>query len=617
MEHSGQATLSASIILGILLGAALLTLSWLAFANRRQRLRLTRSAHLEQLVKRIQPEAGLANNLSLFLEAISQMIEVDSYTFYIREEAGSETFVLKAVRYRREGPGQIGPSYSGLAPYEKERYQPPLAIPADALARTTGLVSEGAVPLYNMPVGTRGLVRIGPVRSISRRQSFLLGSVGADLPHLLDVLAESDRMDRKASIVETSRAALEAISTMAMDPEAVVRKALGMSASALGLTGGCLFVVEAGAVSMPMFFGWSDAVKRSLSDMANTSLLLQLIESYELTLWGKDDVEFEQAVSLLGGISEGFLLAGRLPMPGKRAYFVGGLHRHAMNEQSEAQLRTTFKTMTRQLAQLLAIQERMKPFAHTYAEFLKLLAGTIDDLNPFTVGYSELMSRYSIIIAKRLGLADDHVRDIGTAAYLSNIGVLGLSEELYLKEGRYTELEFETMKLHSEVGAVIAEMTLGSKRVADMIRYHHERIDGQGYPAGLRGDRIPVGSRILFVVQTFLAKINGRKYREPMPFQEAIRSLETLAGSQLDADIVQAFVGWFAEKRGGPQLGGRALGACWDMLCSPSDVCRQCPAYQRDDKDCFVIAREEGVNCKSHGKVCETCFVYTETATRS
>jgi HD-GYP domain-containing protein (c-di-GMP phosphodiesterase class II) len=365
---------------------------------------------------------------------------------------------------------------------------------------------------------------------------------------------------------------------------------------------------------MPVFFGWPQQTARRIADSSNLSMLLQLIGKQELVLWNNKVPQFEQVLSMLGHSGDELIIAGKLPLPGKQAWFVSGFPRLSSADLTADQLSTTVKMMTRQLAQLMGIQERMKSFGHTYTEFLKLLASTIDDLSPYTVGYSEMMSRYSIIIAKEMGLPADQIRNIGVAAYLSNIGVLGLSEDLYLKDGKFTEVEFEKMKLHAEVGAAIVEMTIGSKEIAEYIRYHHERMDGNGYPAGLRGEAIPVGARILSVVQMFLAKINGRKYRDPLPFDKAIKLMESHAGTQLDEKVVQTFVRWFAAKRKGPELGGRALGACYDMGCTPSDICRVCPAYSQPEKNCWEV---EGNNCQAHGKSCGTCFVYTETLSRS
>jgi hypothetical protein len=146
--------------------------------------------------------------------------------------------------------------------------------------------------------------------------------------------------------------------------------------------------------------------------------------------------------------------------------------------------------------------------------------------------------------------------------------------------------------------------------------YHHERIDGAGYPAGLRGADIPLGARIIGVVQTFLAKINGRKGRDPLSFDKALEMLQSAAGTQLDKQVVQAFVAWFESKQKNPAFSERSLGYCWEMCCTPSSICEHCPVYRQSGaafKNCW---EHEGNLCHSHGKSCSSCFVRTEFVTR-
>ena len=223
------------------------------------------------------------------------------------------------------------------------------------------------------------------------------------------------------------------------------------------------------------------------------------------------------------------------------------------------------------------------------------------------------MSRYATIVARELGLPDDHVRDIALAAALSNLGTAGLPPELLTKEGTYTDQEYERMKLHAEYGALIVEMSLGNPRAAEAIRYHHERIDGLGYPDGLRGDDIPIGARILAVVQTFLAAVNGRKHREPLSFDKALERLKTASGTQLDEAAADALREWYSRKRRSAGGEFKPLGACWEMCCAPVAACETCPAFGRREKPCWEV---QGVRCVAHGKSCATCFVYTEAMER-
>jgi HD-GYP domain-containing protein (c-di-GMP phosphodiesterase class II) len=598
------------LLSAVLLSMALLSLWMRTKSNKR----LKRLSYTQQVIQAIQPEAGLDNNLNLILEIIGSVVEAQGYAFYVRDPKTGH-FLLKSVRHQRDDLGKVAPSYSGLAPYKKEKYLPPLSLAAESAKEEAGFIKEGEVPLYHIPLRRgQGVIRIGPSSRFPKKKLEMLSYIAELLPNFLDILIEAERLHMKADVVETSSIALQQISSMGMDSETVILKIFGMISSALGMSGGSLFLSEAGTISISSFFGWSAESKRRLNDPSTVSLLIQLIGKKELVHWDQETPVLDQAISLIGNRDDVLILAGRLPFPEKKAWFVCGFPQSATKDLSPEQLKTSFQMMIPELSKLVDLQNKMKTFGQTYSEFLKRLSSTIDDLNPYTVGQSEMMSRYSVIIAKEMGLPLKQIRNIGLAAHLSNIGVLGLSEDLYLKEGKFTEVEFEKMKLHAEVGASIIEMTIGDTEIAEYVRHHHERMDGNGYPHGLRGEEIPIGARIISVVQTFLAKINGRKYREPLSFEKAIQLIESLAGAQLDANVVQAFVSWFGKKRNAASVEGRSLGPCWEMCCTPVEVCRSCPAFHNNRQNCWEMQTN---NCQSHGKSCETCFVYTEIKTRS
>jgi HD-GYP domain-containing protein (c-di-GMP phosphodiesterase class II) len=282
-------------------------------------------------------------------------------------------------------------------------------------------------------------------------------------------------------------------------------------------------------------------------------------------------------------------------------------------EEIEGNRNQLTKALWAHIQNYVKTKQTAKQVSSSYIELLKCLADMLDEMSPFTVGYSKQMSRYSMAIAKEMGLSEFQVRSVGLSAYLSNIGVIGLTDGLLSKEGKYTEEEFEQMKLHSEVGEAIIENTIAQEEIALNIRYHHERVDGNGYPSRLVGEEIPIGARIIAVVQTFLAKINGRSYRDPLPFDDALKLLKQASGSQLDSRIVVTFLNWYEQKRKQTINSNKALGSCWELLCTPSSICLQCPAYGQTSKNCWEY---QGNNCLAHGKTCETCFVYTEAMTR-
>jgi HD-GYP domain-containing protein (c-di-GMP phosphodiesterase class II) len=234
----------------------------------------------------------------------------------------------------------------------------------------------------------------------------------------------------------------------------------------------------------------------------------------------------------------------------------------------------------------------------------------IDNLNPYTVGYSEQMMRYALSVGREMGLSGQELLDLGLAARFSNIGVIGLRRELLTKEGRYTEFEYESMKMHCEIGASMVTLATGNRRAASYILHHHERVDGYGYPYGLKGEAIPLGARILYVVQFYLAKVNGRAWRDPVPFEEAIAALLKAVGTQLDGEVVNAFITWLTRVQTHPEVQGKPLAACHEMLSVPKEICESCLVYAESGS---IKCWELGDNaCQAHGRTCATCVVRTE-----
>jgi HD-GYP domain-containing protein (c-di-GMP phosphodiesterase class II) len=217
-------------------------------------------------------------------------------------------------------------------------------------------------------------------------------------------------------------------------------------------------------------------------------------------------------------------------------------------------------------------------------------------------------------VAREMNLSEDDIKDIILAGYLHDVGMLGLSVEILYKKGKLTEVEFESMRLHSDVGSSIIETTLANDRVASYVRHHHERWDGFGYPDGIKGEEIPIGARIIAVVDMFVAKLTGRKYREASTFESTITDLRFASGSQLDPAVVEALISWFEKKQLDRSRKGRSLGPCWEMKCCHTSIARQCPAYGKLDVNCWEI---EGVNCAAHGNTCQSCMVHTEFVYRT
>jgi len=594
------------------IAAAALTLMLLVPLLVVQRLLLRRSRARERaanlLLEHIKVSKGVDKNIDFLLERLGTFVDAPVYAFYLYDQKNRQ-YLLKGVRHSETDFGKVRPSYSGLTAYTKESYIPPMLLSDSKLPSKTELIKEGEVPLLVVPIGDIGAVRIGPVRKASRRTKNRFDEFALQMKILLPELLLTESFKNQVDVVVASGKALQNISNAVVDTRLSLELILNASLYAVGAFAAVYGTMERDRMRIASFVGLNDsgwaggeafaALLRSKLD-GKPSLILKQGDTDYYELPPEIAAEGAESVAIVRSGQSGVILF---------------LFRKAEGAGKNA---NQFVTISSDLQGLLDAQTPIRHLSKVYINIMKKLARTMDNLNPYTVGYSEQMSKYAIVIGQELGLPDDEIRDIALAAYLSNIGVLGLSSELYQKEGKYTEAEYEMMKLHSEVGASIISVTTGNKRVASYIMHHHERIDGAGYPAGLRGPEIPVGSRIIAVVQTFLAKINGRPQRDPMPFDKALQTLMSASGTQLDKRMVDALVGWFQKKRTDSRRFDRSMGNCWEICCTPSSICEHCPVYAQISSGAQVNCWDvENNRCQAHGKSCSTCFVQTEFASRA
>jgi len=154
-----------------------------------------------------------------------------------------------------------------------------------------------------------------------------------------------------------------------------------------------------------------------------------------------------------------------------------------------------------------------------------------------------------VALAEEMGLSPDRVRDTRIAALLHDIGKVTVSEGILNKAGKLTRRELATIKEHPIVGATLVSQVKGFERLVPIVRHHHERFDGKGYPDGLAGEDIPLEARILSVVDVFDAMTHQRSYRKAASREQAIAELERGAGTQFDPAVVKAFLA-FVKRRG-------------------------------------------------------------------
>jgi len=169
------------------------------------------------------------------------------------------------------------------------------------------------------------------------------------------------------------------------------------------------------------------------------------------------------------------------------------------------------------------------------------LVHAIEAKDPYTRGHSERVNRYSMLIADALDMEHEEKNVLNWASILHDIGKIGIPESILNKPGKLTTDEYETIKAHPEKGHTILKPLEQISDSLPGILHHHERYDGNGYPAGLAGEEIPLNARIIAVADTFDAINSNRAYRAARPPNEAVEILERVAGSQLDSNLIEIF----------------------------------------------------------------------------
>ena len=182
------------------------------------------------------------------------------------------------------------------------------------------------------------------------------------------------------------------------------------------------------------------------------------------------------------------------------------------------------------------------------ASLLRRLSALLEARDPYTHGHSRRVARHSERVAREMGLPRDAVARIRSAALVHDVGKINTPRAILTKPGRLTDAEFELVKLHPGDGAAMVT-ELGDPELASIVRHHHERLDGTGYPDRLSGPDIPIGARVIAVADTFDAITSTRPYRRARTHKQAIDVLQAEAGRQLDEGAVAAFASYYAGRK--------------------------------------------------------------------
>lgn len=209
--------------------------------------------------------------------------------------------------------------------------------------------------------------------------------------------------------------------------------------------------------------------------------------------------------------------------------------------------------IARQSALALHRAQLIEDLERLFVGAIETLVATVEAKDIYTYGHSARVSRLALRTAERLGRPKAELEQIKIAGLLHDIGKIGIPEAILGKETRLTYEEWAYIRSHPQIGETIIRQ-MGTARLKDvqhMVRHHHERLDGSGYPDGLKGDAIPFGARVLAVVDSYDAITSNRPYRTPHTAEEAVAELWRHAGDRFESRIVEAFVEIRAERLAG------------------------------------------------------------------
>ncbi|HML68296.1 MAG TPA: HD-GYP domain-containing protein [Clostridia bacterium] len=192
--------------------------------------------------------------------------------------------------------------------------------------------------------------------------------------------------------------------------------------------------------------------------------------------------------------------------------------------------------------QNVALEHSYQLLQQTYMDTVTTLSRAVDARDPYTAGHSERVAAISHKIAEKMGFDENRLKKLELSALFHDIGKIGVPDQILLKPEKLDEAEFQKIREHPVIGAKILQKIDFLKDSLPIIRHHHERYDGNGYPDEMKGADIPIESRIISVADTYDAMTSDRPYRKSLSHEKAVSEIIRNAGMQFDPEVVDAFL---------------------------------------------------------------------------
>ena len=179
------------------------------------------------------------------------------------------------------------------------------------------------------------------------------------------------------------------------------------------------------------------------------------------------------------------------------------------------------------------LQDKSEELEKAYLDTIGILRQTVEAKDPYTRGHSDRVSEFSVLIGKKMGLDDETLHTLKIGGLFHDIGKIGIPDSILLKESKLSDEEYSQIKNHPTIGAHMLGDAAVFKDIIPIVKHHHERFDGRGYPSQLAGENIPFIARIAAVADTFDAMTSKRTYRDALPLSVVKEEIEKCSGTCL------------------------------------------------------------------------------------
>ncbi|HUU03348.1 MAG TPA: HD domain-containing phosphohydrolase [Myxococcota bacterium] len=494
--------------------------------------------------------------LTRFLSRAMKFFKTNAGTIFT-VDAGSGELIFRIVRgpARRNLTARRLRAGEGIAGWVAKSGKPRLArdVRTDPLWKKS-LAREAGFPtkdILAVPISTRSGGIIGVIELLNKqvhpgfsRQDLdnltsISGSVGAVLENAR-LWGETRRRNKQLALLNK----VGHLINSSLDPRQVRLRTIDAAIRLVGAVAGSLLLID--QESGELFF------EVALGERARKIRKVRLGKGEGIAGWvvkhGKPlviqdcskDRRFSQRVDHVSKFVTRDMICAPVKVKGRT---IGAVQ--AINKKSGS-----FDDRDMELFVMLADQvgvamENARLFERLQQSFLETseaLAEAIELRDAYTGGHTRRVTKYSLATGSELGLDEPGLEELRLAAILHDIGKLGVDDGVLRKPGRLDEKEFRQMKKHPRLGAAILDRVQYLRPVLPGIRSHHERVDGRGYPDGLRGKKIPLVARIIAVADTYDAMTSDRPYRKGLPKKTAVQELVDCSGGQFDPRVVEAFL---------------------------------------------------------------------------